>query len=176
MTILHTARLRLRPARADDAAALHAIFAAPEAMRYWSTPPHRDMAQTRDWLAGMIATPPGEGEDFVIELGGTVIGKAGCFRYPEIGYILAPWHWGNGLAHEALTAVIARTFATTALDRLTADVDPRNSASLRLLERLGFRQTGRRERSWLVGDEWCDSIDLALGRADWALAPTADVP
>jgi RimJ/RimL family protein N-acetyltransferase len=53
---------------------------------------------------------------------------------------------------------------------VVADVDPRNAASLRLLARLGFRQTGTREHSWLVGDEWCDSVDLALDAENWAAA------
>ncbi|MCH7861811.1 MAG: hypothetical protein IH998_09005, partial [Proteobacteria bacterium] len=33
-----------------------------------------------------------------------------------------------------------------------------------LLDRLGFRETGRRERTLLVGTEWCDSVDLQLNR------------
>lgn len=170
MTTIHTRRLTLRPARSDDLDAFYAILSAPEAMRYWSTPPHTDIEQTRPWLEGMIAIPAGEGEDFVIEHQGRVIGKAGLFRFPEIGYILAPAAWGQGFAREALAAVIERAFAVHALPRIVADVDPRNAASLKLLDRLGFVETGRRSRSWLVGDEWCDSIDLALDPAGWALA------
>jgi RimJ/RimL family protein N-acetyltransferase len=48
------------------------------------------------------------------------------------------------------------------LPRLTADVDPRNQPSLRLLERFGFVVTGAASRTWLVGDEWCDSVYLEL--------------
>jgi RimJ/RimL family protein N-acetyltransferase len=47
---------------------------------------------------------------------------------------------------------------------LLADVDPRNVASLRVLDRLGFKETGRAERTFLLGDEWCDSVYLALQR------------
>ena len=176
MAILHTRRLVLRPARADDAEPLHAVFRRPEAMRYWSTPPHADLDETRRWLDAMLAIPPDEGEDFVIERGGVPIGKAGLFRFPEIGFILCPEHWRQGLATEALTAVIDRAFAVHDLPRIIADVDPRNAGSLAVLGRLGFRRTGYRERTLLVAGEWCDSVDLALEKAAWTLAPPADVP
>jgi RimJ/RimL family protein N-acetyltransferase len=161
---LHTARLRLRRARAEDLADLHAVFSDPRAMRYWSRPPHGDLEQTRTVLEAMIGASPDESEDFVIEHRGTVIGKAGCWRIPEIGFILAPDHWGRGLAAEALGAVIPRVFARFPIPAVIADVDPRNSACLDLLARLGFRETHRAARTWLVGDEWCDSVYLALPR------------
>ena len=47
---------------------------------------------------------------------------------------------------------------------LTADVDPRNAASLRLMERLGFRETHRAQRTWHIGDEYCDSVYFRLER------------
>ena len=50
---------------------------------------------------------------------------------------------------------------------IEADVDPRNSESLKLLEHLGFRETGREDRTWFVGGRWCDSIYLALNADDW---------
>lgn len=146
---------------------MHAVLGSAQATRYWSTPPHPDLHRTRAWLQGMIDIPASEGEDFVVEYGGRVIGKAGLYRFPEIGFILHPDVWGLGFASEAVAAVLARAFEVHDLDAVVADVDPRNVACLRLLARRGFRETGRRERSWLVGDEWCDSVDLALSRDDW---------
>ncbi len=133
-------------------------------MRYWSTLPHADLAQTKAFLEQMIAAPPEHSDDFVIEFKGRVIGKAGCWRVPEIGYILHPHYWGRGLAREALAAVIASAFARFAVEALTAEVDPRNTASLKLLAGLGFAETHRAERTWCVGGEWSDSIYLALPR------------
>jgi len=159
-----TERLRLRRARPTDLDDLHAVLSHPGAMRWWSTPPHAALDQTRAWLQGMIASPPEVSDDFVVELKGRVVGKAGCYRLPDIGYILHPEVWGRGYATEALSAVVAHLFATRDVDRLTADVDPRNAASLRLLEKLGFVETARASRTWLVGDEWCDSVYLALDR------------
>ncbi len=130
-------------------------------MRYWSTPPHGEIEQTRLWLTGMVEADPALSDDFVIELNGAAIGKLGAFRLPEVGFLLHPDYHGQGFGREALAAFIAYIGAR-GLPNLTADTDPRNAASLALLKSAGFVETGRAERSWLVGEEWCDSIYLAL--------------
>ena len=162
--LIVTARLVLRRARVEDLEAMHEVLADPRATRYWSTPPHADMDETRRWLDSMIAAPADESDDFIVEHEGRVIGKAGCWRLPEIGYILHPRHWGRGLAREALEAILPRLFGRFAIPAVTADVDPRNTASLRLLRGLGFRETGRAERTWCIDGEWSDSLYLSLER------------
>ena len=162
-----TERLLLRPARADDLEPLHAILSDARAMAYWSSPPHQELEQTRDWLASMIAIQPSEGEDFIVEFDGRLIGKAGLWRFPEIGFIFHPDVWGRGFAREALALVLERAFDVHGLPKIDADVDPRNTASLKLLERLGFRETGRKERTWHVGGQWCDSVYLELSSNSW---------
>lgn len=166
-----TARLTLRRARPDDLEALHAILSDPRATRWWSTPPHESLGQTRAWLDAMIGSPAEISEDFVIEQDDRLIGKAGFFRLPEIGVILHPDAWGRGLAHEALAAVIDRVFAKQDFKTLVADVDPANSASIRLLERLGFRQRGSARATQKVGDQWADSLYYRLDRPDVSLHP-----
>lgn len=161
---LLTARLRLRRAAPDDLAALHEILSDPLAMRFWSSPPHRDLARTQAWLDGMIADGPPFSDDFVIEHEGRLIGKAGCWRVPEIGYILHPRCWGQGFAAEACRAVIAHVFDAYDIEAITADVDPRNEASLRLLARLGFVETGRAAATYEIEGEISDSVYLALPR------------
>lgn len=167
MIAFKTQRLRLRSARIADLEPIHAILSDLRATAYWSTPPHRTLEQSRQWLQGMMDIPADEGEDFIIELDGRVIGKAGLYRFPEIGFILHPDAWGFGFATEALHVVLDRAFNVHLLGAVKADVDPRNSASLRLLTKLGFREVGRREKTWLVGEEWCDSVDLQLETSTW---------
>ena len=75
--------------------------------------------------------------------------KAGAWNPPEVGFLLHPDHWG-GLCPEAMATLIPLLFARHEVPALTADVDPRNTASLRLLDRLGFRETGRAERTLLA--------------------------
>jgi RimJ/RimL family protein N-acetyltransferase len=164
-----TERLLLRPAKADDLEPLHAILSHPRAMAYWSSPPHESIDQTRDWLSSMIAIDAAEGEDFIVEHDGKLVGKAGLWRFPEIGFIFHPDHWGRGFAREALAFVLDRAFGSHGLPKVDADVDPRNAASLKLLEELGFRETGRKERTWLVGGQWCDSVYLELDAANCRL-------
>lgn len=158
-----TSRLVLRRAREEDLGDFHAMLSDAETMRYWSSPPHADLEETRRWLASMIAAPADESDDYVVELDGRAIGKMGAWRLPEIGYMLARRHWGRGFAGEALAGFVAHAFGR-GLDHLTADVDPGNAASLALLRRAGFRETGRAERTWLVGGRWCDSVYLRLDR------------
>ena len=162
MVKIRTDRLLLRPATFGDVEAFHGIMSDGRAMAYWSTTPHKDMDETRSWIASMIGIGSGEGEDFVIELDGRVIGKAGLYRFPEIGFILHPHAWGNGYAREALEAVLQRAFTVHRLAGVEADVDPRNAASLRLLTGLGFQETSRASRTWNVGGQWCDSVYLQL--------------
>ena len=161
---LRTARLVLRRARPDDLDDLHAVLSDARAMRYWSTPPHADVEQTQAMLTGMIEAPAEEADDFVLVREGRVIGKAGCWKLPELGYILHPDFWGQGLAREALAAVIDHVFAAHPIPAITAEVDPRNLASLGLLARLGFEETGRAEATWEIAGEVSDSVYLKLTR------------
>jgi RimJ/RimL family protein N-acetyltransferase len=85
----------------------------------------------------------------------------GAWKLPEFGFLIDPVHWGKGYASEALAAFIDRRRALGSTE-LTADVDPRNTASIRLLEQAGFVETHRAAGTWQVGDELCDSIYFRL--------------
>ena len=164
-----TERLVLRPALLTDLEALHEILADPEQMRFWSTPPHSDLQRTRAWLESMIAARA-EGrsvDDCIVEFEGRVVGKAGFWRAPELGFIFPRRVQGLGIAAEALEALLARAFELRGLARVTADVDPRNERCLRLLARLGLRETGRRARTFCIAGVWSDSVDLELTAQAW---------
>lgn len=161
---IRTERLVLRRPRVDDLDAMFEIMSNPAAMRYWSTLPHADRDVTRPWLDKKIARNADGGENYFIELDGRVIGEVGAGRLPDFGFMIHPDFWGRGFATEASIAFIAYAFRNTTATELLADVDPRNVASLRVLDRLGFAETGRAERTFLLGDEWCDSVYLALPR------------
>lgn len=162
-TILRTPRLVLRRPRSDDVAAMHAIMRDPIAMRYWSTLPHATVSETEAWIAKTIdAIQAGESDDFFVECDGLLIGKAGLWKDDEIGFLFSPAVWGKGYAREALQAVIERAFRDRGHEEIRAEADPRNERCIRLLTRLGFRETGRAERTWNIGGEWSDSVYLAL--------------
>lgn len=174
--IIETPRLILRKARPEDAVDLHDAMSRPEAMRYWTRPAHERLDETEGFVARMIVGEVGgKADDFVIVSRdqGRVIGKAGGWNLPEVGFLLHPGFWGMGLAHEAMAAVVDHLFRWHGPEHLTAEADPRNAGSLRLLARLGFRETHRAERTLLWGEEWCDSVYLALPRGDWGGTPGA---
>jgi len=161
MTEIRTERLVLRRARLDDFEAVHSFMSDARAMRYWSTPSHQTFQESADWLQTMTGASAEQSDDFLITLGGAVIGKLGCWQLPEIGYLLAPSAWGHGYATEAMQAFIARRRALGP-GELIADVDPRNMPSRRLLQRCGFSESGHAARTWYVSGEWCDSIYYRL--------------
>lgn len=166
MTSIETARLTLRRARRDDLDAIHAIMSDARAMQYWSTLPHESLAVTEPWFEAQFFSDDPARDEWIIEHQGRAIGNIGIWKQPEFGFILHPDAWGRGFATEAATAFLDYAFATYPIDAVTADVDPRNAASLGVLRKLGFAETGRAERTFLIGGEWCDSIYLAVARPD----------
>ena len=159
---IRTERLLLRRARMADLDAIHSALCDPEAMRFWSSLPHQTREESETWLSSMVDADLAISDDFIVEHDGRALGKVGCWRLPEVGFILVREAWGQGFASEALRAYLDRRRAIGKPPVIKADVDPRNAASLRLLQRHGFVETRRATRTWHVGDEWCDSVYLEI--------------
>lgn len=167
--VLETARLRLRPRSPDDAEALHPAFADPDLMRWWSSAPHDTLEQTRadlariapEWRSWAIAL-----KDDDCAIGFVAVGEKRQGNVSEIGYMLVRPHWGGGIAAEAVSAVIDQLFAE-GQRRVFADTDPDNSASRRLLERLGFRLEGMLRGEWETHIGVRDTALYGLLREDW---------
>jgi len=68
---------------------------------------------------------------------------------------------------EALKGLLDYAFGPMNLRRLEADVDPRNSSSLRILDRLGFKREGLLRERWDVEGDIQDSIFLGLLNREW---------
>jgi RimJ/RimL family protein N-acetyltransferase len=173
---LHTARLRIRTLLDADAPALMAMYADPEVVRYWSHAPWTELAQVtqmleRDRQARADGMALRLGVEHVAE--GRIIGSLSLFnlspanRRGEIGYALARAYWGQGLMQEALAAFVGYLLGDFALHRLEADVDPRNLASVRSLERLGFQREGYLRERWIGLGELCDTALYGLLASDW---------
>ncbi|WP_303982282.1 GNAT family N-acetyltransferase [Dongia mobilis] len=162
---LTTPRLTLRQLAMSDAPVLHEWLSDPEVMRYWSTLPHTDIAQTEAWVQSSLdAMAKGEAQDFAVLFEGRVIGRIAFWQGDEIGFLFDPRMQGKGFAGEALRAIAAYGFETLGFTEIRADVDPGNAASLRLLERAGFVRTGAAERTFEIGGKWFDSVYLSLQR------------
>jgi RimJ/RimL family protein N-acetyltransferase len=172
---LTTARLILRPLRQEDAQALFSIWSDVDAMRYFSFPTMASLEQAEDRVARKLKSSA-DGHDFIcaVELRttGEVLGDCALFhvdeqcRRAEIGFSLHRKHWGHGYMSEAASALIEHAFGALKLRRIEADIDPRNGASARLLERLGFVREGMLRERWIVGDEVSDSALYGLLESD----------
>jgi ribosomal-protein-alanine N-acetyltransferase len=177
---LRTPRLRLREVRADDAAALYAVHSDPRVMRYWSFPAWTQLAQAEARVVHILGQRV-RGEVFVWAVADAgsdlLIGTIAAFSLDrvqargEIGYSLhADWH-GRGLAQEAMRAVLAWLVADFGLQRIEADIDPRNAASCRLVERLGFRREGLLRERWRVDGEVSDTALYGLLAREFVATP-----
>ncbi|MEU7979776.1 GNAT family N-acetyltransferase [Micromonospora sp. NPDC049081] len=158
-TSLSTTRLLLRPFTFADAEALHAIFSDPETNTIGSGP-FTSLPQTHQWIQNRIAAQQDHGLCWyalrAIDTG-ELIGNCGVLRgrssyaEPEIGYMIHKTHQGQGLATEAATAVL-KECRTSGIQRVWASIRPHNTASRRIVERLGMHaeRTDHDERGPLI--------------------------
>lgn len=174
--ILHTARLTLRPLGEGDAPALYTIFSDHEVVRYWSRSAWTDMAQAEAMLAAAAddyAAGSGLRYGIVVSATGELVGVASLFalnrdnRRCELGYVLGSRHWGLGYASEALVPVLDHAFGALDMNRIEADIDPLNTASQRVLEKLAFRREGYMPERWFVHGEPADTAFYGLIRRYW---------
>jgi RimJ/RimL family protein N-acetyltransferase len=174
--IIDTARLTLRPPRRGDEADLFALHADPVVMRYFSEAPWTDperAARQIDEDAARFEREESFRFAIVLNATGRQIGNCTLYalhrqnRRADIGYTLAPGHWGRGYMHEALQALLTFAFTDQDLLRLEADIDPRNAASAAALKRLGFVQEGLLRERWIVAGEISDSALYGLLRREW---------
>jgi RimJ/RimL family protein N-acetyltransferase len=141
----------LRALELADAEALHAAHGDPEAHHYWSSPAHRDVEQTRQYIANTLAMR-GAHVWAITETGGEALGRIGLFAeragVGEIGIIIRRQATGRGLASKALSLVEGYAFGSLGLHRMVADIDPDNSASISLFLRAGFEREALLRGNW----------------------------
>lgn len=175
-TPLHTERLTLRAVGEPDAAALFAIFSDPAVMRYWSSAPWTALSQAHALIADAHAAYA-DGSAVRLAIvhsdSGQLIGVINLYAFHpmnrrcDIGYALAPAHQGKGYLAEAMRAAIGHAFGALDLNRIEADIDPRNEASAKVLEKMGFQKEGYMRERWIVNGEICDTAFYGLLRRDW---------
>ncbi|MBM0258068.1 GNAT family N-acetyltransferase [Micromonospora sp. 4G55] len=174
---LRTDRLDLRLFTADDFAALR----LPVPRRRHPLPLLRGERRGRQpGGAGPQARPGAlraEGDvlnlALVLRETGAVIGDvlliwtSVAHRQGEIGYVLHPDHAGHGYATEAAREMLRLGFDELGLHRIVGRLDARNTASARVLERLGMRREAHLRENELVKGEWTDEAVYALLAREW---------
>ena len=173
---LQTSRLLLRPLAEVDAEALLEIHSDPHVMRYstispWTsiTQAHELIGQSRRWLSTGRHMCLG----IIRKDARTCIGTCTLFdinrssRRAEVGFILGSRSWGQGYMTEALVAFLNYAIRELDLNRVEADTDPRNVASTRTLERLGFVKEGLLRERWITNGQKSDTALYGLLRGEW---------
>lgn len=154
--IITTVRLRLRPARLDDAEPICTLWSDdPEVTRYLGWRPYRDVGLARAFLTeAREGWAQGNRPLWGIELREErlLIGQIGAYVEGSrvmLGYVLARAYWGRGYMTEAVKGVIGPALADPLIWRVWAVCDVENVASARVMEKAGMQFEGRLRR-WMV--------------------------
>ncbi|MBL8958560.1 MAG: GNAT family N-acetyltransferase [Gemmatimonadetes bacterium] len=175
--VLRTARLHLVPLGEADLVALQALNAEPAVRRYLFDDVVWTVEETRERLLvenARLWREEGRGLFAIREaLGAPLVGWIGTWYFHEppvreLGYALHPRVWGRGYVTEAARAVLAWGAEVHGDTTVRASTDAPNEASIRVLERLGFRAVAR------TPGPVHDTVHFALvGRPGGAGAPDA---
>ncbi len=156
---LETDRLILRGMRVSDAADMYAYAKRPSVTEYLTWNPHASLDETREYLT-YVGQRYRTGDFFdwsvVDRASGRMIGTCGFTSFncsadsAEIGYVLNPEYQGQGLATEAVRRVLTFGFEELELHRIEARFMEGNTASLRLMERVGMTFEGYARESMRI--------------------------
>lgn len=163
MPVIETERLRLRRMHVTDSADMYEYSKNPEVTKYLTWYPHPDEDYTRDYLE-YLGTKYRIGDFYdwgvTLKSTGKMIGTCGFTRFnytddsAELGYVLNPVYRGQGIAPEALEAVLKFGFDKLALNRAEAKYIEGNDASRRVMEKVGMRYEGTLRGSMLIKGEY----------------------
>ena len=175
---LETERLVLRPFEDGDLNALYRMQSDAEVARWLYNDP-RTLEETRAQLSRKIAGAQLTAEDdwlsaVVVEREtGDVVGDMALHwvseqhKTGEIGFILDPAYQGRGYATEAARAFLTFGFESMGFHRVIGRTEARNTASARVLEKLGMRLEAHLvENEWVKG-EWQSELVYAMLEREW---------
>ncbi|MEM6586808.1 MAG: GNAT family N-acetyltransferase [Pseudomonadota bacterium] len=164
--MITTDRLTLRPYKDADADVLMDGFNDFDVVKWLANPPfpftRSDVRLTRP--DGSSRWP----DVAAIDHDGVMIGSIS--RVPHFGFWLLRAVWNRGFASEAGRAMIQDFFETSQNTRLESGYFEGNAASARVLEKLGFKQTGRGLHRCQPQQQDLPYVGLALTRRDWEIA------
>lgn len=175
---LETPRLILRPFQDSDLESFVLYRCDPQVAMYQSWDVPYSQTQALEFIKAMKQTTPGvpgEWYQWAIELKltGEMIGDCGfCVslldqKQAEIGFTLAPIHQHKGFATEAIAHLLNYLFTELNLHRISANCDPDNIASVRLLKRIGMRCEAHFHKSLWFKNQWTDELWFGILRSEW---------
>lgn len=183
---IHTERLLLRPIHKKDASVVFAYRSDKSTSQYQGWVPET-LEDTIDFIQNKICAMmnrPGTWFQMVIinQENDAIIGDIGIHftdeenKQAELGCTLDKKYQGKGYATEAMRAVINLLFNELNKHRISASIDPRNTESIKLVERLGFRLEEHFRESLLINGVWVDDLVYCILRIEWVERKRNDFP
>lgn len=171
LPVIDTKRLKLRPLSYEDTEVIYRIFSDREVTRFWGHNTLKNKSEAKRFIKQTIT---GAEDESLLEWG--VVEKdshalIGVCAYSgwdrehkraEIGFALQKDRWGQGYMTELMHTFIPFGFRRLQLLRIEADVDPRNKASIRLLEKFGFQREGLLRERYHINGEAQDALFYGL--------------
>jgi ribosomal-protein-alanine N-acetyltransferase len=165
--------VRLRPVKMRDVKALERLILGNRAwLRPWeATLPNAPQSfDIKAMVRGLLRqADDGWGFPFIIEVDGEIAGQLnvanvlyGSVSNAVIGYWVSPDVAGRGVAPTAVALVTDYLFNQVGLHRVEIAIRPENVASLRVVQKLGFRYEGLKERYIHINGDWRDHFCFAL--------------
>jgi ribosomal-protein-alanine N-acetyltransferase len=172
---LRTERLTLRPFEITDADDVFNYARDREFGRYLPVPDPYTRADAEQYVAIQVEADWSKQVSLAIDYQGSVVGGIdiridAADRNAGMGYALARPLWGRGLVTEAAQAVIALAFAEYGLHKVWAHADVRNTASWRVMEKLGMSREGLLREHHVVRGEFGDMFSYGILRTEWERA------
>jgi ribosomal-protein-alanine N-acetyltransferase len=173
---IETSRLLLRKIAPRDAKDMYEYASLPETSKYLLWDPHPSFSYTADLINFLQKEyPAGRFNDFAIILKETdkMIGTVGFTsfdgknRCAEIGYVISPKYWRQGIATEALSTIIELSFSELSVERVEAKYMPENVFSGRVMEKCGMKREGVLRRKLFVKGKFCDIAYFSILREEF---------
>ena len=169
--VLETNRLVLRQIEKDDASSILIYLSDKEVMKYYGLEPFKTIKEALSeisWYRSIRNKRIGIRWGITLKGKNEVIGSCGFFNMvprhyrTEIGYELHRNYWGQGIASEALEAIVRYGFESMNIQRMEALIEPLNISSQRLAEKQGFLREGLLRSYEFTRDKFDDLYMYAL--------------
>ena len=173
-TTLRDGRVTLRPIRRGDREACTNVRARNrEWLGPWEATPPRDVGPPVSFAAmvrGLRAQARrGQLLPFVVAYDGELVGQLtiggityGSLCSAHIGYWVDSRVAGRGVMPTAVALAVDHCLLVLRLHRVEVNIRPENAASLRVVEKLGFREEGLRRSFLHIAGEWRDHRSFAM--------------
>ncbi len=175
--IIETERLILRKINESDAQSIFAYCSDPAVAIHTTWEPHKNLDDSvklveyakKNYQRGLC-------EPLAITLKSNpeiLIGTVGWFwnsekhKSIEIAYALSPKHWGKGIVVEACRSLVDYAVNNFEIHRITSRCRPENTASSRVMEKLGMKHEGIQKKLMFVKGQYIDLSNYCILKDEW---------